>query len=138
MGIQKRAIMGIQNVDGRNSAYLPSYTAQGAAGGTVAARSASAPPAADPGNPVQQQNTVTHTSASPSQLEKATAQAQARLRDAGSDLSFSIDKESGKTVVKLIDPATQEVIRQIPSKEMLAIADNLGKTLQGFLINQQA
>ncbi len=38
------------------------------------------------------------------------------------ELHFSIDKDSGRTLIKVIDLATKEVIRQIPSKEALAVA----------------
>jgi flagellar protein FlaG len=37
-------------------------------------------------------------------------------------LSISIDKETGRTVVHLIDVASGSVIRQIPTEEMLAVA----------------
>ena len=53
------------------------------------------------------------------------------------ELNFSIDDDSGHTVVKIVDTSTKEVIRQIPSKEMLAIAQTLDK-IQGLLIKQKA
>jgi flagellar protein FlaG len=40
-------------------------------------------------------------------------------------------------VVKVIDRETQDVIRQIPSQEMLDLAQALDK-LQGLLIKQKA
>ncbi len=39
---------------------------------------------------------------------------------------FSIDQESGRTVVKVIDIKTNEVISQIPSKQILAMNQALG------------
>lgn len=53
------------------------------------------------------------------------------------DLRFSVDEESGKTVVKLIDSSTQEVLRQFPSEEALSIARSIDK-MQGLLIRDQA
>ena len=53
------------------------------------------------------------------------------------ELNFSVDEDSGQTVVKIVDTATQETIRQIPSKEMLAIAQALDR-FQGLLIKQKA
>ena len=53
------------------------------------------------------------------------------------ELKFNIDQDSGRTVVKIVDSTTDEVIRQIPSKEMLAIADALDQ-IQGLLIKQKA
>ena len=52
-------------------------------------------------------------------------------------LDFSIDKESGKTVVRVTDAETGDMIRQIPSEELLAIAHSLDK-LQGILLKQKA
>ena len=52
-------------------------------------------------------------------------------------LRFSMDDESDKMVVKVIDQTTKEVIRQIPSEEMLAIAKALD-TMKGLLIQQKA
>ena len=51
-------------------------------------------------------------------------------------LTFSVDKDSGKTIVKVIDKSTDEVIRQIPSEEMLAIAQALDK-IKGLLVHQK-
>lgn len=53
------------------------------------------------------------------------------------NLEFSVDDETGRTVVKLIDRETDEVLRQFPSEEMLQIARALDK-LQGLLVHQQA
>lgn len=38
------------------------------------------------------------------------------------DLQFSVDEDSGRNVVKVIDAKSKEVIRQIPSEEILALA----------------
>lgn len=55
-------------------------------------------------------------------------------------LQFSIDQDSKDIVVKVIDQRTQEVVRQIPSKEALQIAKSIDKSIdkmqQGLLINQ--
>jgi flagellar protein FlaG len=50
------------------------------------------------------------------------------------ELQFSVDDGSGHTVVKVMDPGTGEMIRQIPSEEVLAIARSLEQT-QGLLLN---
>ncbi len=59
-----------------------------------------------------------------------------RLKDAlkaptASNLEFSIDDTTGQTVVKVVDSSTKEVIRQIPSEEMLAIAQTLASEGEG-------
>jgi len=40
-------------------------------------------------------------------------------------LQFSIDDETGTTVVKVLDSETEEVIRQFPPEEVLALARHL-------------
>jgi len=52
-------------------------------------------------------------------------------------LQFSVDHDSGKTVVKVIDSATDKVIKQIPGEEAIALAKALDK-LKGLLIQQKA
>lgn len=41
------------------------------------------------------------------------------------DLHFNVDEDSGITVVKVIDPATEEVVRQIPSEEVMRVVRSL-------------
>lgn len=52
-------------------------------------------------------------------------------------IQFSIDQESERIVVKVVDTATQKVLRQIPNEEVLAITKTLDK-LQGLVIRQTA
>ena len=54
-----------------------------------------------------------------------------------SNLQFSVDQDSGQTIVRVVDVETKELIRQIPNEEALAIAKSLGK-YQGLLIEQKA
>ena len=52
------------------------------------------------------------------------------------DLQFSIDQQSGKTVITVLDSTTEEVVRQIPSEEVLALARNI-ETLKGVLFSAE-
>ena len=63
----------------------------------------------------------------PEQLEKAVQQVASQIQSFQRNLNFSIDEDSGRTVIKVIDSSTDEVIRQIPSEEMLALARQLGE-----------
>lgn len=71
------------------------------------------------------------------ELADAIEKVQDFTKTVANELKFSIDEDSGQTVVKIVDTATDEVIRQIPSEEMLAIAQALDK-IQGVLIKQKA
>lgn len=52
------------------------------------------------------------------------------------NLEFAVDDDTHITVVKVVDTQTHDVIRQIPSEEVVAIAKALDK-IQGLLIKQQ-
>ena len=72
-----------------------------------------------------------------SELDTAVEKIQQFVNTTASDIKFSIDEDSGRTVIKVIDRETKDVIRQIPSQEVLDLAQALGK-LQGLLIKQKA
>lgn len=57
--------------------------------------------------------------------ESAMDKVNSHLQDAGSELKFQVDKETGRTVFKVVNPKSGEVILQVPSEEMLALARNL-------------
>ena len=54
-----------------------------------------------------------------------------------SNLAFEIDDDTGRTIIKITEASTGELIRQIPSEEMLEIAKALDR-LQGLLVKQKA
>lgn len=53
------------------------------------------------------------------------------------DLEFSVDEETGRTIITVLDSVTGEVVRQIPPEEILAIAENLAE-VQGILFEGKA
>jgi flagellar protein FlaG len=52
---------------------------------------------------------------------------------AGPSLRFSVDQDTGKTVVSLLDPEGQ-VLRQMPSEEALEVAKAIGR-FQGMFVD---
>lgn len=52
-------------------------------------------------------------------------------------IEFSLDEESKRMIVKVVDTATQKVLRQIPNEEVMAMSRTLDK-LQGLVIRQTA
>lgn len=99
--------------------------------------------AAQPGTP-QTPATPTDTvdavkgAAAASALDQAVDKLNKSPQASAQGLEFSIDPDSKRTVVKLVDQNTKEVLRQIPSKEALAIAAALDTTSKGLLIQQTA
>jgi flagellar protein FlaG len=55
------------------------------------------------------------------ELTGALGQLNGYLEETHRGLRFSIDDDSGRTIVRVLDTETDEVIRQIPSEEMLAV-----------------
>lgn len=52
-------------------------------------------------------------------------------------IKFTMDEETDRVVVKVVDTETQKVLRQIPNEEVLAFSKTLGR-LQGLVIRQTA
>lgn len=52
-------------------------------------------------------------------------------------VEFSVDQESDRMVVKVVDTETKATLRQIPNAEVLAISKTLDR-LQGLVIRQTA
>jgi len=55
-------------------------------------------------------------------LQSAVTKMNEHVQSLQRNLQFSVDDESGLSVVTVMDRETEEVIRQIPSEEMLALA----------------
>lgn len=70
-------------------------------------------------------------------VEKAVGKLNENPQFTAQGLRFSIDEESGKTVVKIVDSETQEILRQIPSADALALAHSIDK-MQGLLLREKA
>lgn len=71
------------------------------------------------------------------ELERAVKNVNEFVKPINNTLSFNLDQDTGQTVIKVVDLSTHEVIKQIPSEEMLAIAKALD-TMKGLLVQQKA
>lgn len=52
-------------------------------------------------------------------------------------VQFTMDEESDRVIVQVVDTATDKVLRQIPNEEVLAFSKTLGR-LQGLVVREQA
>lgn len=73
----------------------------------------------------------------PQQIRQALESIKAAVPAAASALQFSLDDQTGKTIVRVTDSETGELIRQIPSEELLEIAHAVDK-FQSLLLKQRA
>jgi len=70
-------------------------------------------------------------------VAKAAADIQQFVQSMGRNLSFSVDEVSGYHVVRVVNPSTGELVRQLPSDELLKIARDFER-LNNVLVSQKA
>jgi len=71
------------------------------------------------------------------QLEQAVTELNDYVQKVERDLQFSVDEDLGRTVVKVVDRESGELIRQIPDQSLLEIARGLRDTGRLSLVNAQ-
>jgi flagellar protein FlaG len=64
-------------------------------------------------------------SAKPEDLKEVVSDLNKLVQNLQRELQFSVDSDSGQTVIKVIDRETDEVVRQIPSEEVMALKRRL-------------
>lgn len=74
----------------------------------------------------------------PEQLQKAVSTINQAMHQANQGLEFSFDADTNMSIVKIVDTGTGEVIRQIPSEEVVAIAHAIDQFQQGLLLRAKA
>jgi len=94
-------------------------------------------PAAPPADASLVEKAKTGDNPAPTEVDKALKTLNEFTAMVAQDVRFTMDEESGKTIVKVVDTATQEVLRQFPSAEALSIARSIDK-MQGLLIREKA
>jgi flagellar protein FlaG len=70
-------------------------------------------------------------------LETAVKKLNELVAPALQTVEFSLDDQTERMVVKVVDTASKQVLRQIPNEEVLAMSKTLDK-LQGLMIRQTA
>lgn len=73
------------------------------------------------------------TEASPERVQEAVSRIQSYLSASQRELHISVDQGSGRTVVRVVNPDTQEVIRQIPNDEILKLAASISRSGGGII-----
>jgi flagellar protein FlaG len=70
-------------------------------------------------------------------VAKAAAEIQQFVQSMGRNLSFSVDESTGYHVVRVVNPSTGELVRQLPSEELLKISRDFQR-LNNVLVSQKA
>lgn len=74
-------------------------------------------------------------------LESAVTKLNDHIQLVQRDLHISVDDDTGKTIVKVMDSESGDVIRQIPSEEVIAISQALSENLdrvEGLILREEA
>jgi flagellar protein FlaG len=125
--------MDIQSIGSQPSTNLP--ISDSFSGTPIATQifKSTAPQSSNPVTPVgQAQQTATRE-----QINKAVESINKTIQTSAQGVEFSVDNDLKEVVVKVVDQETKQVLRQIPTVEVLEIAKSLDK-LQGLLIKQTA
>ena len=60
------------------------------------------------------------------------------MQQANTGVEFSIDTDTKRSLIKVVDTKTGETIKQFPSKEMIAISQSIDQFQKGLLLKQKA
>ena len=123
--------MSINQLNGTGALPLPSTT-------TSTVQKASVPDTDNTQSPASTiRSKVSNKPESEEQIKQAVQKIQGAVDNLAHNLRFSIDEDTGKTIIKVVDAHTDEIIRQFPTEEAIEIARTLDK-VQGLLFNDKA
>jgi len=71
------------------------------------------------------------------EVREAVKEIRQNVGNNSTSLQFSVDEASGRTIVSVINAATRQVVRQIPSEEIMRMARAMDR-MQGLLFNGKA
>ena len=114
----------VSGLGARQSGALTTQAARGAA-------------ATETATPQPQQATSAQKAENEQTLSAAISSVEEYIKPFNNRLEFNVDKDVGRVVIKVVDKETEEVILQVPSEEMLAIAKALDN-IKGLFVKQQA
>ena len=84
-----------------------------------------------------QPSVATESVDSEADVRDAVERINKALPTSSQGIEFSVDADSDRVIVKVVDRETREVLRQMPTKEALEIAKSLDRN-HGLLISQEA
>ena len=74
----------------------------------------------------------------PEDLNRTVQQLNELAQTVRREIRFTIDDSTGRTVINVLDAETEELVRQIPSEEVLAVAARLKEEASSVLVDAQA
>lgn len=84
---------------------------------------------------------VNTTEVTAEQAQKVVEQLNNHAQAINRDLQFSVDDASGRTVIRVVNSETSELVRQIPSEEVLRLSQTIRESLDnatGVIVHTSA
>ena len=94
--------------------------------------------AATPATVESQEAPPAQTAPDADQLQHAVTKLQDYTQNFQRKLSFSVSEETGRTIIKVYDAETDELIRQIPPEETIRMAELVGQQTEGLFVQERA
>ncbi len=124
-------MMSIQGLSGFGNQTV--RTAEGSAEASAAERSVT-----PNSQPVSEEKTETKTmSLDGERVDRVVKSLNNLAQSLKRKIEFSINDETGQTVIRIVDSENAKVIRQIPPEEMMRLAEHL-KDIQGLILDSTA
>lgn len=93
---------------------------------------------AAPTRPASTASQPAHVAPVSEELNQLVKEMQRKLESLSSDLQFSVDKDTGKNIVKVTDRTSKQVVWQFPSEDALQVTRELDRYQKGLMLNRQA
>ena len=74
----------------------------------------------------------------PENIRESVGQLNEAVQNIRRELHFTVDDYTGKTIIRVIDSSTQEVVRQIPAEEVLALLTHMREHDPRLMVDTQA
>ncbi len=74
----------------------------------------------------------------PQELQSAVSKLNDYVQNVQRTLSFSVEEDTGTTVVQVYDSETEELIRQIPAEETIKLAASIEEQTASLFLKEQA
>ncbi len=87
-------------------------------------------------NVARQEDKMLQESRSPEQDQVALTRLQETLQHVEARIEFSVDKELNQVIIRVLDKETGDLIRQIPSEEVLAL-DRFFMDQSGLFVEEE-
>ena len=91
-------------------------------------------------NPLSQPNSLSDqleaTEEQLAAIQDRVVELNSYMQNLNRSLKFSVDDQSGETVIRVIDSETDELIRQIPAEELLVVRSSL-EEYRGMLLEMK-